>query len=711
MLKNDLSIKIIKTKYINLNQFESEKNNIKTNKIKDPIFYILFRIFKYNKNITKIINKCHNFLQKNTFYFLFNTLFFYLNILGFYSYRKTLEGCVGTQEECLKMDIINFFKNLVIYMIYSILIVSTTITLSIWRYISISQIIYIIYKYYLFYKEDHYSNLEKHGQYNMIIFISGVIIISFFLNIIFIINKLNAKGFNISIYLLISILIICCTKIINIIKNKSNCYQWEWGLNNTNINKYNNSECTIIIPKDCPMYAYYGIMDFSRFVKLNCKSIDYKNSKDLLLYHLYKNNNYNFTNTIKFGYPNTNIFSFYNISNIGDFNKQVLSKIIDFDNKTILNNLNESERPEIVLEFNNDYNKGKININVTYKKNLAIERKKKESPDSIYDNILFIFFDTLSRVHFQRAMKKTSKFIEKYMKPKNNFLYSAYQFNKYHSVGINTLPNIAAMFYGMPYTSGRGQNIIKYFKESGYITAQIGNICSKELFEINGIKNNLINYENFDHENIGMWCDPNYFDINNPYPVNKGEFSVLRRCLYGKESYEYVLEYTKQFWEKYKNNKKFARVSFIEGHEITGEVIKYLDQPVEQFLEEFMKKEYLKNTAIILASDHGLHYGLYIDTKREDALIEHYLPLLIFLIPKNNNKINNEELHNNQDIFITPYDIYNSLIHIIKGSLNCTEYSKNGNTLFEYINPKGRNCNKFSEEIGPNCKCILSKIS
>ena len=162
-------------------------------------------------------------------------------------------------------------------MIYSILIVSTTITLSIWRYISIFQIIYIIYKYYLFYKEDHYSNLEKHGQYNMIIFISGVIIISFFLNIIFIINKLNSKGFNISIYLLISIIIIYCVKIINIIKNKSNCYQWEWGLNNTNINKYNNSECTIIIPKDCPMYAYYGIMDFSRFVKLNCKSIDYKN--------------------------------------------------------------------------------------------------------------------------------------------------------------------------------------------------------------------------------------------------------------------------------------------------------------------------------------------------------------------------------------------------------------------------------------------------
>lgn len=46
------------------------------------------------------------------------------------------------------------------------------------------------------------------------------------------------------------------------------------------------------------------------------------------------------------------------------------------------------------------------------------------------------------------------------------------------------------MFYGMPFTSGRGKNIIKLFKDNGYITAQIGNICSKELFEINGKKKN-----------------------------------------------------------------------------------------------------------------------------------------------------------------------------------------------------------------------------
>ena len=359
MIKNDELIKIKSIKYINL---KNEKNDNINIKIKDPIFYILFRVFKYDKSKIKYIKNCNKFLQKNTFYILLNILFFYLNILGFYSYRKTLKGCIGTQEECLNMDLVNFFKNLIIYMIYSILIVAITFTLTIWRFISIYQIIFIVYKYYLFYKEDHYSNLEKHGQYNLILLICGVIIISFILNIFFIINNLNSKGFKLSLYLLISLIIIGTIKIINIINNKSNCFQWEWGLNNTNINKNNNnSECSIIIPKDCPMYAYYGLMDFTRFVKLNCQKIDYKKSRDLLLTHLYKNNIYNFSNTIKFGYPNTNLFSFYNISDIKDFNQQVMSKIIDFDNKTIINNLNESERPEIILEFNKNYSKGKIN--------------------------------------------------------------------------------------------------------------------------------------------------------------------------------------------------------------------------------------------------------------------------------------------------------------------------------------------------------------
>jgi hypothetical protein len=264
------------------------------------------------------------------------------------------------------------------------------------------------------------------------------------------------------------------------------------------------------------------------------------------------------------------------------------------------------------------------------------------------------------------------------------------------------------MYFGFPMSEKRGQNIIKYFKDNGYITANIGNICSKELFAVEK-KITSIYFDRYDHENIAMWCDPNYYDRRNPYPINKGEFSVIRRCLYGKEVHEYVFEYAKDFWKKYKKNRKFSRLSFIEGHEITGEVIKYLDEPLYQFLNEFIEKGYLNNTSIIIASDHGLHYGIYINTQREDALIENFLPLLIFVLPnERNNKINLKELYINQDKFITSFDIYNTLKFMAEGNKNSSHNSKYGNSLFDYINSKGRNCSKYKIE-EKYCKCLNKK--
>ena len=190
---------------------------------------------------------------------------------------------------------------------------------------------------------------------------------------------------------------------------------------------------------------------------------------------------------------------------------------------------------------------------------------------------------------------------------------------------------------------------------------------------------------------------------------NEGEFSVLRRCLYGKEVYEYVFEYAKDFWKKYKENRKFARLSFIEGHELTAEVIKYLDNPLYQFLNGFIEEGYLNNSSIIITSDHGLHYGIYVNTQSEDALIENFLPLLIFLLPNNrNNKIELEELYINQDKFITPFDIYNTMIFIAEGNKHSNHNSKYGKSLFSYINPKGRNCLKYQIE-EKYCKCLIKK--
>ena len=322
------------------------------------------------------------------------------------------------------------------------------------------------------------------------------------------------------------------------------------------------------------MDFYYGVMDFSKLLKIDCKNTDNINARNLLLKYLESDNPfYNFSKTDKFGYPNSNIYSVFRFDNIKHFNKKIISNILDYNNKDNLKYLNENNKSEIILEFSNNFKDAKINIDVNFKSNLSKIRKFKENKNSIYDNVLFIFLDTLSRAHFQRTMKKTCKLLEIYMK--NNNLYSAYQFNKYHSIGTNTHPNVAAMYFGLPMSEKRGQNIIKYFKDNGYITANIGNICSKELFAVEK-KVKSIDFDRYDHENIAMWCDPNYYDRRNPYPINKGEFSVIRRCLYGKEVHEYVFEYAKDFWKKYKKNRKFSRLSFIEGHELTGEVLTIL---------------------------------------------------------------------------------------------------------------------------------------
>lgn len=665
--------------------------------INNPIFRIIFSNFNSSKK-AKVIYK-----------FMINLLVLYLNYLGFKSYRLTLVGCSKTQQECLKMDLVKLFKDLIIYMVYSILIFGITFTLSLWRYISIFHIFYIIYEYFLLYKEDHYSVLSKHGQYNMVIFIFGVTITIIVFNLYFLLKKLiKSKRYNLTIYLIIIFISIASTKFYTFFLNRSNCINWDIGLNNTSINKYNyTSECSIIIPKNCPMNSYYGFMDLSKLLKIDCKKNDNVNSRNLLLKYLKSDNpSYDFSNTNKFGYPNSNIYSISQLKNISHFNQKIISNILDYDNQENLKYLDENNRSDIILEFSNNFKDAKINIDVNFKSNLSKKRKLKENSQSIYDNVLFIFFDSLSRAHFQRTMNKTCKLLEKYMK--NNNLYSAYQFNKYHSLGTNTHPNAIPMYYGFPMGQERGQNIIRYFKENGYITANIGNICSKELFAIEKKLIN-VNFDRYDHENIGMWCDPNYYDRSNPYPLNEGEFSVLRRCLYGKEVNEYVFEYAKDFWKKYKENRKFARLSFIEGHELTAEVIKYLDDPLYQFLNEFIEEGYLNNSSIIIASDHGLHYGIYVNTQSEDALIENFLPLLIFLLPNNrNNKIELEELYINQDKFITSFDIYNTMIFIAEGNKNSNHNSKYGNSLFGYINPKGRNCLKYQIE-EKYCKCLIKK--
>ena len=53
------------------------------------------------------------------------------------------------------------------------------------------------------------------------------------------------------------------------------------------------------------------------------------------------------------------------------------------------------------------------------------------------------------------------------------------------------------------------------------------------------------------------------------------------------EALEIVIEYNNQFLEKYKDSRKYFRMAFMDGHESTKEVAKYVDRYLYKFVDFF----------------------------------------------------------------------------------------------------------------------------
>ena len=358
----------------------------------------------------------------------------------------------------------------------------------------------------------------------------------------------------------------------------------------------------------------------------------------------------------KFGldlaYPDTTIFDFRKHARVGKFHYKVFKRIYDYKKRKNLykNTLNRKKRanPEIVIHFKNDTDEGELTMDLRKDEKLILKRRKEASKFKVrYDNILFIFIDAVSKNHFRRKFPLTSDLISKYLvtdintqdNKNDNKNINAYQFLKYNNFRPSTQVNVLPMFYGESMKSQKGSSLIKYFKEKGYITGGSENICHKELFLLEKDKNKDVIFESFDHENFAMFCDPNYNPPNNRVSLFKGLFSMMRRCLYNKDTFEWVFEFGYKFLEEYKKERKFLRLGFIDGHEGTMEAIKYLDKHLFKFLQFYISNYFTNSTAIFIASDHGenmisIHHLLNSD----EFLYERTLGTLFLLLPKNYQK-------------------------------------------------------------------------
>ena len=608
-----------------------------------------------------------------------------LYIISYYIYYLSLERCLDGEEIC--GNNMKWIYTKVVELVIASELISVLFALMIFNISTKFHLVHLIVVFVLFYYYSHDFYFFNHGMYNIIVFI-----LLFSLNLIIILFlKLLIYLFNLKNKLIINkiILIIILFIIYNFEIPDFTCDNWEKGLNNTSIdNDKDKYGCIIVTPKYCQYKLFSPYQDYTKILDLNC-SLKNSNYRKKILEK--SDSPYITKETKRFGYPLTNKGLMALLDGLDDkvLKKYVADNLFDLDNN--YKNFTESE---ITVDFSKDP-LGELIIDLKYNESLSKERKKLEYLNNPYsNNILILFLDSVGRAASLRQLNKTLSFFEKFISYEGGFnqnfpeqKFHSFQFFKYQSFKGRTSGNFPRIYYGNVREAKNITSITKYFKENGFITNYVCDICKKDNART---LHNMTFSELYDHQML--LCDTNSPRYSKP----------IRKCFYGKDNIAFLLEYSEQFWRKYQNNRKFSNIIINTAHEGTMEVLKYVDEIIYNHLYSLYNDNLLKDSSIFLLSDHGVGVESIYYAFKFFAL-EAELPMLYIIINDRKNVTYKEQyfnIHKNQQTFITAYDIYNTINHLLYGDKykyiqnltdeNPTPKSPLGISLFEYINAKDR---------------------
>ena len=624
----------------------------------------------------------------------FNLLIFLLFFFSYYLYFLSLERCFEGEDNCCKKS--KWMKKKVIEESLSCFLTIILFQL-LWKSkITKLHIIHFIIAFLLFYIYSHGIKFDDHGYYNIKFYFIIIIPISLLLFIAhYLLSHKNKKIAFLCFFS--SLLIIYSIKII--VKRFLDCSDWPRGLNNTSIDndrfKYG---CLIQIPNFCPYkLGKYFLYKF-HFTYLTCHDEALKSREKWLKF---SKSPYIKKDTLRIGYPLINKEpKLYLLKNYDLLGKYISENLIDMDNLTLIKSLN-GNIPEVTIDFSK--NKiGQININLNFNKTLSDERKKLEKNTFPYsNNILIVYIDSVSRANSIRQLPKTLKFFEKFMSYKGNrnhnfpsHNFHSFQFFKYHSFTSYTPGNYPILFYGN-HRNKMNKYITLYLKKNGFITGYSADNC---VFDFTRSLHNFTVDDIYDHQYV--MCDPNYKILNSEF-----------KCFYEKYYFEHMFEYMSQFWRKYKSNRKFSLLLSNFAHRSSLEILKNMDNYIFEYFNNLFKDNLLKDTSIFLLSDHGLGIpSIYY--LNEFFKYESHLPMLYLIINDRKNETYKSQykyINQNQQSFITAFDIYDTIINIIYGNKFGTNEiigikSRHGQSLFTEINSKLRSPKNYTSMAKSVCK-------
>ena len=120
-----------------------------------------------------------------------------------------------------------------------------------------------------------------------------------------------------------------------------------------------------------------------------------------------------------------------------------------------------------------------------------------------------------------------------------------------------------------------------------------------------------------------------------------------------------VLDYAYEFFEEYKNDRKFFQMRLISAHEFTGENNWYIDEQLGRFLRKFESSGHLNKTLLMIYSDHGDHID-YLLWNTASGYAEMINPIFFVVIPEVLDKEIGKTVEANQQKLISHFEIFRS---------------------------------------------------
>ncbi|CAD8105993.1 unnamed protein product [Paramecium sonneborni] len=508
------------------------------------------------------------------------------------------------------------------------------------------------------------------------------------------------------------------------IQINNSCVDWKKGLNGQSIDQ-SGKYCQIVEPSVCWYDIFDGFMDASKIYDCTSQSKDI-NPQWIEQYKSYVQIP---EGTKYIEMPRTEYFEEkYRFCPYKDFQQYVLSKMQFLKD---LNELSQQAESYLDLEQMKYVTKIKRNESLIESRSKSYTNIQNQMNRKLPKSIITIFVDAVSRTRFIKKLKKSSKW---FAQQEHEFqdTHQMFQAFRYMAVGTHTTPNFYGYEYGVQYqfkkstkntfwsTTGAYQNesiieeqsqskyksITQMLQEAGYITAKSRTICGNSITEHELVEADIMQPQPIDHEFVSGICDPNYMRPNNQFGIFKGPYSVVKKCLYGKEINQYVFDYGRDFLQTYHDVPKYLELYFLDGHEGTGDAINHFDDPLFNFLNWLIENNHHKQSYIMMVSDHGLHMqGPYYLMKAEIYHIEVALPGLFVLIDKDLiEERERKAFKENQQKVVTSFEIHYTLQFFTSDNPLILDKS-----LFSSVISEDRDCTDIPLKKGEFCACVKQK--